>query len=296
MSNWRDDEATIDQLRSLSAFGIYDESKLYLKGEASDLINEAKSSKTADYDLVDQTKFDLMKIAKIKEVIESKEKAYKEASPDSEDYREIEEELYDIEIERIEALNSIVETYRSKEIETVESGDKIDQESKKLLRDAERGLNQRIKKLLKSNEKGYLNTFTEEINEKSREIIEESEYHKEEVISSKEFHKDRIDEFQMLTFGPGTFGGRYMKKPTKQQLSDCLAALDKQRPDWEIMEGENSSEKALVSTLLSNFPDLAKKNAPLHELAAGKGSGCIIVLLPFITAAFFGAYKMLQLA
>lgn len=59
-----------------------------------------------------------------------------------------------------------------------------------------------------------------------------------------------------------------------------------------MMEGENASTKALVSTLLSNFPELAKKNAPLHELSA-KGSGCMVLLVPTLMAATYIGGKML---
>jgi len=295
MSDRKEDKASIIQLKYLAAFGIYDESRQYSKSEASVLIDEAKSSGKADCDSIDKVKFALMELDEIGASIVEKQLAYDASSPDSEDYKDIEEDLYDSEIEAIDTLNSIVETYRSKEIETVESGEKFDQESKKLLRDAEKQLNQQLKKLLKSNEKGYLKTFTNEINEKSQEIIEEAEEHKEEVVSSKDEHKERIETFQILTFGPDTFGGRYMKKPSKKQLSDCLAALDEQHPNWEIMEGQNAADKALVSTLLNAFPDLAKKNAPLHELAEGKGSGCMILLLPLISAAFYGTYQILQI-
>ena len=293
MRDWRNDKATPKQIRALASLGVYDESKDYTKGEASDIIDKQRSlGVEPDYSKVDELKFLLKETNGILSHLKSRRNEFEQTSPEASDFEEIEGALFEVEINYIDHLSSIATECRSKEVDLYEAGEKPDKELKLEVSKSDKELKKTLNALLSNCKKGYLESYIEEINDRSKEILEEIEDHKEDIAEAKECHLERVDTYLEFTFGTDTFGGRYMKKPSKKLLAECLNALDNSHPGWEMLEAENAAEKAIVSTLISNYPELAKKNAPLHELSS-KGSGCMLILAPFAIGSLYLGSKIL---
>jgi hypothetical protein len=125
----------------------------------------------------------------------------------------------------------------------------------------------------------------EEYQERIKEIAEEKEEWKESQQEDKEDKKYRIKEYQE-ELGPHGEWSKYIKKPNQTQVKQCLEALDKQHPDWEHTKGA----EALVATLISNFPEVKKKNAPLPN----ESKGCLSIIVMGLIISIFFATKLIS--
>jgi phenylalanyl-tRNA synthetase alpha subunit len=120
--------------------------------------------------------------------------------------------------------------------------------------------------------------ISEEIND-FKERLEEITEEKEDAVDQREFEKERIKDYQD-ELGPYGDWAEYLKKPNQTQVRQCLEVLDKQHPDWEDTKGA----EALVATLITNFPEIKKKNAPMPNESKGCLSVIVLGLLGLIVA------------
>jgi hypothetical protein len=67
--------------------------------------------------------------------------------------------------------------------------------------------------------------------------------------------------------------GRRFKVPTNKQISDILAALDRDAPDWDKTEPER-----FYSSLAASFPDTVRK-ANIRQHVRKPGVGCLAVIV-----------------
>lgn len=201
------------------------------------------------------------------------------------------DEAVSLEQQYFEMLAGIVDDIREKEEGYAYDGRKFNKEEKAYLKKHEDELTKAIKEFNTLCKAGYLKDKTEEILELAETQYSKSE-HKDNLSDAFEESRYRLDEYyNNLGYNLEEFESPmtehdwtvFIKKPKKSQLQATLKALDEQQPQW-TRKGEYFEMKALIATLLSGYPELVKKNAPLDFLE-GEGaeppqnSGCLSMIV-----------------
>jgi hypothetical protein len=198
---------------------------------------------------------------------------------------ELASELKELEFDLLDELQDTLSENYEEEAETrgsrgTFSADK--QKERKALKAFAKENAIEVQTLLASSHYGEFNDAISVKLKEFEEAVKELERDQKDAISEARFEYDVQFEMLLESIGLDTKWAAYIKKPSKKKLEAAVIALNQQHPDWELLE-DGKAEKALVSTLISNFPELAKKNAPLHELGE-QGKGCLVILALFSIA------------
>ena len=100
--------------------------------------------------------------------------------------------------------------------------------------------------------------------------------------SQKDGLKERIRNYQQELSPHGKWSNN-IKKPTQAQIKQVVEALDEHELDWEQTHGT----EPLVASLISSFPQLAKKAAKRKSDGATESSGCLILITAIALVLYF---------
>lgn len=209
-----------------------------------------------------------------------------------------------LEQEYFEALSGFVDEIRNEEEGDACDGRKFTKEEKAYLKEWETELTKAVKEFKDLSKTGYLKEKSAEVLELAQTTWTKAE-HKENLSDAFEEARSRLDEYyENLGYNLEQYESPmtehdwtvFIKKPKKAQLESAIKALDEQQPNW-TSKGEYFEMKALISTLLSGFPDLVKKNAPLEFLEGEgteppKSSGCLSMVVAGGLAIGFVGFKV----
>ena len=270
--NWRDDPATQSQKDCLKRMGITINEGL-TKGEASDLIGGAKAEPL---------------------------------------YSETQQKIREAKCEEQCRIRAQYPSYHLKQ--AIASATKDLEETKKEKREAKALLGKKNRKLAAAQQKRVSATdefeqmtLDQEIPELEFEVGEAEEAFDsidvEEAKDEMRYQSRLRIKFWKATFPSGSrsvtmedwegladynetigryseFGCRF-KVPTDKQISDVLAALDRDAPAWDKTEPER-----FYSALSAAFPDLARKEHG-HQYAVPRGVGCLVVIIGATTIVWY---------
>lgn len=155
-------------------------------------------------------------------------------------------------------------------------------QAKKAIKKLESGLD---KESIPEEHKSALKEELESYREQLKEIEEEKEDFNETLKEEKEDAKERVKEYQE-ELGPYGEWTEFIKKPNQTQIKQSLEALDEYHPDWEMTKGT----EALVATLISNFPEVKKKNSPMPK----ESQGCLSIIVVGAIISFLIATKIMS--
>jgi myosin heavy subunit len=243
---------------------------------------------------------DEKKIADLALRVEEQRKKLSDTSTLSED--EIGDAV-DLEQQYFEELASIINDIREEEEGEACDGRKFTKEEKAYLKKWEDELNKSVKEFKSLNKSGYLRDKADEVLELGETDYTKAE-HRDNLSDAFEESKTRLNEYyENLGYNLEQYEAPmtehdwtvFIKKPKKAQLESAIKALDEQHPQW-TNKGEYFEMKALIATLISEFPDLVKKNAPLEFLEGEgteppKSSGCLSMILAGCLAIGFVGLK-----